>query len=587
MSSIPLQQLHIYPNIFENNNLDPLEYTLMTYLLGSPTKNYDENLNNDYMLPIYVYAKHQSDSSKNKFITYDLNWHDLSHARIGYKINANGTTEPYPFKQNKQYNISAQEIEIEKPLTNYEMKTLEEISTQYQIFSKISKHLISVATNVRFCVFKLKNDKNLIISSHEIINFFYTNSKYNLLKTAVLSLEGLNRVVEDGKLKLTTEGKWLMTLTHTSKLADKNQILYFLLHPELAQLFNDIGSTFNQTGKLSAPIPVLNDVTIMAKVFEVGNEIFVLKILNGTHLKDCFSKFNPDDYLATHKDKLEREHKPTTSNKKHDEDAVNHDNTLGTNTSASKSKSDDEIILEDDDFSNISYDNEKYAVDFKVKEIYYGKAEVSGATPHSKQVDGNLTTKKTKGGKKPGKFLTNASPDDNNKHESSKTEFDYSELIDKLKSDNYVCDIYSRSFEILHPFFKTKRGKLSKRIELFKDYQAEIYREFKIIHIQKDENAIFFCDIEARLTRTQEDVKYTRNSILLVKSDLEVREFLKKYFTPALIGFVKTQQFLSSMNIIMETFSTKIIKHISNMDTIKRNIDDFMGNTEESNYERR
>lgn len=545
----------------------------MTYLLGSPKKNVDIEIKSDYVLPVHIFAQHKNDNSKNCLVQYNLNWLDLSHAKIGYKINPDGKTEPYIFKQDdKSYNISLQEITIEQPFEKYEILTLQEISTKYQLFTKIIKYEMPEIENENFCVLKLQNSKKLIISAHEIINFFYTKSKYNLLKTAILTTEGLNRVVEDGKLTKNEDNKWLMTLTHNSKLVDKNQILYFLLSSELTAAFNAVGTTFIETHKLSAPIPVLSDMTILARVFERDNCILVLNILKSTHLKDCFTKVNSDDYLATHHDKLKREYSEKKSDKKLDKNNVTPQDALETNTSTSNTNIDDEIILEDNDIYDISQFDEKYQLDFTIHEIYYGTAKVQqGTIPNIKQVNGTLTTRARKGGKKFGKLLTNSTSND-----GAPIEFNYSELVEKLKEDNYICEIHAGTFETLQIYFKTKMGKPSRRVELFKDYQLEHYRRYKLLELQKNGVSMLLLDIEARIIKIDNGYNYARNSILLIKSNLSATKFFKDYLYSALVKFVKTQQFVSSINDIMEIYPTKTMKHTLNVKVIKRNIDEFM-----------
>lgn len=562
-------RLRVFDSYIKNNRLDLKNYNYYTYLISNPININYSKTNNNQMVKVAILVESKNDGSlKLQFTEFDFN--SILLLNTFSEIKMDGSTTLFEQGSNK-YNkfIDRKTLNI-KDTTKYEVLSLVDVQSRFEIFSKVDIEKISEFKNLEFYLYTIDNRK-VLIPAIEVMKYFYL---FNYQKTLtshfcndILTPSGIKHslntlVIKDSHYEFEINGNY--------SEVDRYKILFFITNSKRLELYSKVYSEYEKYGKISTPIP-LNSVRMDARIFNYKkqNLSLVLNIISHNYGDDFDYDFT---YNYTHAKSQFREidiGKRDTSkdvNKVNSSSNLGFDDNLYGNSDYQYSKSSNEYLEEnikfEQDHQTISLNGTKTKT--KQREQQGGKVQV-----FNEQDSIPLTTKSTIGNNNIA--ISNNMPFEN----TLKNEYDITieKIIDYMKDRTLEFSfIFSTSFSYPRVYEKGKEKKVS---FMFTDKNKYNRREYIIAKFK-------YYDLELYLIEIQPQFNGTTKSLLAIFMDNEdVYSINYKYIKKELTDFVlNSNRKWFSGKVYMNENSFFTYKHSGSLEGFESKLKEKMMNRE-------
>ena len=289
--------LDVYSNFFEDIRTDPAYEKYKKYVndnfiisyISSPFKSNNPNHTNEYSVYIYF-----SSLDRHILLKKEYAFESLSRIYIGH-VPLRDYVENINHKRWKEFNgdddaprkfsfdtSTFKGFVTTKDLKNYGFK-----------FWTFAEEEASDILNETIAVYEFENSVYLIPS---IVNLqsFYIKSKYNSLYDAMISPQGIARMVNVSKFRIspdTGNKKYYLDISGDAHMEDCTMLAYFSNNDYLKNLFNQISLDISLGNKIEACIPKKGIIEFVGDSFyreHDGKKVFLITSVYKSNLTSEF-----------------------------------------------------------------------------------------------------------------------------------------------------------------------------------------------------------------------------------------------------------------------------------------------------------
>lgn len=556
--SFNISDLNLFKKFFKNKTIDFKNYYYIPYLLLSPIYKYNEKKNHDAYMPLIIMIKHKTDKKDYRFEEIHINYSSLDFYPLFTYIKNKSLSALNNLKSFEKF-LTKKVIKI-NPLDVEEM-TLEEVTESSYFYRKYKPFLTEHSKKEKFYKFEdLKEDKTYIISSIEVVRFFYTYGKFKSLGKALLHPMGLNLLIDN--MYQTVEG-YHLKLHNDCKKDDATFALYFYHQEYIENMFNEVNGNLHRTKYLYAPFPTYKTLEIYCNCYKIReNEYLITNIIDTTLFNELKKKhkeiIHPNDKKQDQEKNGEKRSPKPKFTKDYDETPENND-------------------LDDENPSNpylpsINVTEEKESPFKQIEDdIEYIKNGTKGAP---RQTGINIkfekkpyTTQNSEGENKGGQKIDKEDalyPTDLKEVPSNLSMNNLGKVLKYFKYLNYNYEVKTYQF----PDKIKSNGKYKTIAISYVNDDMTIKRIYTIIRFHKENNVFFYLDVEPKDKMKKE--------VLIIIKNIPIEDMQNKYISKIIYDQVNkgNHKWLSKYHHDIHDKEYKAFKHTENMyKNIKRFIE--------------